>query len=140
MVQVKKQRMCMQLTQTYLIMSCCDTNDTWFKNNEKSKIYKGKNDSQPTRMDQWIPANTRNTMVWVRGVSQCFKIQNCTHFGNTVGLTVPMLNANQGGGGSPPQWQAHHSNGSGATTLTMTVAAGAAPPTTPQAELLKPFR
>jgi len=44
-----------------------------------------------------IPMNTCNTAVWVHGVSQCAKNQNCTHthgtrFGNTTGLPVPVTN------------------------------------------------
>ena len=43
------------------------------------------------------PVNTRNTVVWVCSVSQCAKIQNHTHthgthFGNTVGIPIPILN------------------------------------------------
>ena len=36
--------------------------------------------------------NTHDTTAQVCGVLQCTKNQNCTHFGNTVGLPVPMLN------------------------------------------------
>ena len=36
--------------------------------------------------------NTHDTTVQVCGVLQCAKNQNCTCFGNTAGLPVPMLN------------------------------------------------
>ena len=44
---------------------------------------------------------TRDTAAWVRGVSRCAKNldRTCTRgtrFGSTVGLTVPVLNANDG--------------------------------------------
>ena len=42
----------------------------------------------------------RHTATWVHGVSQCAKNQNrtcthSTHFGNTTGLPIPVLNPRQ---------------------------------------------
>ena len=47
-----------------------------------------------------IPVNTHDTMVRVRGVSRCAKVQHRTRtrgtrFGNTVGKPVPVRNPNR---------------------------------------------
>ena len=39
--------------------------------------------------------NTHDTVVQVCSVSQCAKNQNCTHFGNTTGLPILVLNPKQ---------------------------------------------
>ena len=46
-----------------------------------------------------IPVHTREPTVWVHGVPQCAEIYyrtrtHATHFGNTAGFSVPVLNPN----------------------------------------------
>jgi len=76
-----------RVTQPYLVASQCDMINFTGKiviTSEKKII---KNSDYLTN----IPTNTCNTMAWVHGVSQCAKIQYCTHtcmthFGNTTGF------------------------------------------------------
>ena len=78
------------LTQTHLDVSWCDTMEKFGKSVIKCKKAV-KINPYSTVIYLYIP------VVWVRSMLQCAKIYYCTHthathFGNTTGFSVPVLN------------------------------------------------
>ena len=77
--------MYVQLTQPYLVVSHCDTMGKKRKNNEKRQ-------QKLCLFYCNIPVHTRKPTVRVHGMPWCAKIYYYTHFGNTMGFSVPVLN------------------------------------------------